>query len=86
MGEVYEAEDQELRSRVALKTVLANFAADDTALERLKREVLLGRRVSHPNVCRTHELYVTRTADGEATPLPDHGVSRRRDARPAPEA
>jgi eukaryotic-like serine/threonine-protein kinase len=65
MGEVYEAEDQELRSRVALKTVLANFAADDTALERLKREVLLGRRVSHPNVCRTHELYVTRTADGE---------------------
>ena len=35
MGEVYEAEDQELRSRVALKTVLATFAADDTALERL---------------------------------------------------
>ena len=65
MGEVYEAEDQELRSRVALKTVLAGFAADDTALERLKREVLLGRRVSHPNVCRTHELYVTRTADGK---------------------
>jgi serine/threonine protein kinase/Flp pilus assembly protein TadD len=66
MGEVYEAEDQELRSRVALKTVLASFATDDTALERLKREVLLGRRVSHPNVCRTHELYVTRTADGKA--------------------
>ena len=66
MGEVYEAEDQELRSRVALKTVLASFAADDTALERLNREVLLGRRVSHPNVCRTHELYVTRTADGKA--------------------
>jgi serine/threonine protein kinase len=65
MGEVYEAEDQELHSRVALKTVLASFAADDTALERLKREVLLGRRVSHPNVCRTHELYVTRTADGK---------------------
>ena len=66
MGEVYEAEDQELHSRVALKTVLAHFAADDTALERLKREVLLGRRVSHPNVCRTHELYVTRMADGTA--------------------
>src|SRR5208282_6584537 len=43
MGEVYEAEDLELRERVALKTILAEAGADQQALERFKREIHLAR-------------------------------------------
>jgi len=65
MGEVYEAEDLVLRTRVALKTILPGFAEDPALLERFRREVLLARRISHPNVCRIFELYSTRTSAGE---------------------
>jgi len=56
MGEVYEALDQELREHVALKTVRAEIADDDRAVERLKREILLARKVTHPNVCRIFDV------------------------------
>jgi serine/threonine protein kinase len=56
MGEVYEVEDQWLRQNVAMKTLLASIADDDSALARLKAEVLLARRISHPNVCRVFDL------------------------------
>src|SRR5262245_4629319 len=52
MGQVYEAEDTELRETVALKTLDARLAADPVALERFRGEVKSARRVSHPNVCR----------------------------------
>ena len=47
-------------------------------MERFRREVLLARRVSHPNVCRVYELYEARTAPGRAHPLPHHGAARGR--------
>lgn len=56
MGEVYEAEDLELRERVALKTVRTEIAADERTLGHFKREIHLARKVTHPNVCRTFEL------------------------------
>ena len=56
MGEVYEAYDQELRQRVALKTVLPEIALDRQAIERFKREVRTAREVTHPNVCRIFDL------------------------------
>jgi tetratricopeptide (TPR) repeat protein/tRNA A-37 threonylcarbamoyl transferase component Bud32/DNA-directed RNA polymerase subunit RPC12/RpoP len=56
MGEVYEAEDQELRVEVALKTIRPRDSEDDVALERLKREIQLARRVTHPNVCRIFDV------------------------------
>jgi serine/threonine protein kinase len=59
MGAVYEAEDTTLRTRVALKTILPEFAADPNAMERFRREVLLARRITHFNVCRIFELYDT---------------------------
>jgi serine/threonine protein kinase len=37
MGEVYEAEDLELRERVALKTVRTAIAADERTLEHFRR-------------------------------------------------
>ena len=64
MGAVYEATDVILRSRVALKVLEGRITADPAAMERFRREVLLARRVSHPNVCRVYELYQATTATG----------------------
>jgi len=57
MGEVYEAEDLSLDVRVALKTVPSRLAEDAVALKRFKREITLSRKISHPNICRVHELF-----------------------------
>ena len=65
MGAVYEAEDTTLRTRVALKTILPEFAADPNAMERFRREVLLARRITHFNVCRIFELYDTIDPQGD---------------------
>ena len=76
MGEVYEAEDLDLGEKVALKTI--RLAARDTrAIERFHSEIQLARRVTHPNVCRTFDLFHHRpdpgTAEGEVTFLSLHG-------------
>lgn len=56
MGEVYEAFDRELQVRVALKTVTSTACDNAGAVRRLKAEVQLARRVSHPNVCRIYDF------------------------------
>jgi serine/threonine-protein kinase len=56
-GVVYRAFDRELGEVVAVKTVRPDvLAVDSTALERLKSEIRLARRISHRNVVRTHDL------------------------------
>src|SRR4051812_48122333 len=57
MGDVYEAEDLELGERVALKTIRSDLAGNLRALDRFRREIRLARRVTHPNVCRTFDLF-----------------------------
>lgn len=57
MGEVYEAEDQELRERVAIKIIRSEILAQPNAVARFKREVNLSRKVTHPNVCRIFDLF-----------------------------
>jgi tetratricopeptide (TPR) repeat protein len=57
MGEVYEAEDLQL-GIVALKTIRHSIASSSDAFERFRQEVQLARRVSGPEVCRIHELYL----------------------------
>jgi len=64
MGAVYEANDAILRTQVALKVLQGRIVANTEAMERFRREVLLARRVSHPNVCRVYELYQSVTASG----------------------
>jgi serine/threonine protein kinase len=56
MGEVYEAEDLELRGSVALKTLLPEIAGDARSISRFKQEIQLSRKVGHPNVCRVFDL------------------------------
>ena len=57
MGELYEAEDLELRERVALKTILSHIAGDERSIQLFKREVHLARQVTHPNVCRIYDVF-----------------------------
>jgi eukaryotic-like serine/threonine-protein kinase len=60
MGAVYRAWDAELGVAVALKVVRPEIAADPVASSeierRFKRELLLARQVTHPNVVRIHDL------------------------------
>jgi serine/threonine protein kinase/tetratricopeptide (TPR) repeat protein len=56
MGEVYEAVDEELGCAVAIKTLSAALQSDGDAVSRLKREVRLARKITHPNVCRTFDV------------------------------
>lgn len=57
MGEVFEAADQVLEDRVALKVVHGSRTASAASLKRLRREVQLARRVTHNNVCRIFDLF-----------------------------
>jgi serine/threonine-protein kinase len=56
MGTVYRADDLKLAQPVALKFLPEHLVADETAVQRLYREVRIAREVSHPNVCRTYDL------------------------------
>jgi CheY-like chemotaxis protein len=57
MGTVYSARDAELGEEIALKSVRADLLRlDATLATRLKSEILLTRKISHPNVVRSHEF------------------------------
>jgi tetratricopeptide (TPR) repeat protein len=56
MGDVYEVEDVTLGGEVALKTIRPEIAGRERALDRFRREILLARKVTHPNVCRIFDL------------------------------
>jgi eukaryotic-like serine/threonine-protein kinase len=55
MGVVYEAQDEKLGRRIAVKCAKAGFGA------RLSPEVLHASEINHPNVCKTWEIH---TASG----------------------
>ena len=56
MGEVYRADDLTLGQPVALKFLPEEASRDEGLLERFRNEVRIARRVSHPNVCRVHDV------------------------------
>jgi serine/threonine-protein kinase len=57
MGIVYKAHDRELDELVAIKTLRGEaLSADPSLLDRFKQEIRLARRITHPNVLRTHDL------------------------------
>ncbi|MFN2386614.1 MAG: protein kinase [Thermoanaerobaculia bacterium] len=57
MGIVYRAHDRDLDDIVAIKTLRSEaLSADATLLDRFKQEIRLARRITHPNILRTHDL------------------------------
>src|ERR1044072_848570 len=59
MGIVYEAFDEKLERRIAIKCAQAPHQ------RRLPREVRNAREVSHPNVCKRFEIHAASTPRGE---------------------
>ena len=56
MGIVYKAHDIELDDVVALKMLRPGLLVDTEQLDRLKSEIKLARRITHPNVLRTFDF------------------------------
>jgi serine/threonine-protein kinase len=56
MGEVYRADDLRLGQPVAIKLLPAALARDPKRLAQFHNEVRTARQVSHPNVCRVHDI------------------------------
>jgi serine/threonine-protein kinase len=56
MGEVYRADDLKLGQPVALKFLPAAVQRDPARLDRFLNEVKTALKVTHPNVCRVHDI------------------------------
>ena len=56
MGIVYKVRDRELDDLVALKMLKRDLWGDRELLERLKSELKLARKITHPNVLRTFDF------------------------------
>jgi len=56
MGEVYRADDLKLGQPVALKFLPRGLEQDEGRLQRFLNEVRMALKVSHPNVCRVHDI------------------------------
>ena len=56
MGVVYKAHDRDLDRTVAIKLIREDLSNKREMLVRFRRELGLAQLVSHPNVCRVHDL------------------------------
>ncbi|MGD9724472.1 MAG: serine/threonine-protein kinase [Pirellulales bacterium] len=56
MGVVYRADDLHLHQQVALKFLTRELLGDRDGLARLYQEVRIARQVTHPLVCRVHDI------------------------------
>jgi serine/threonine protein kinase len=56
MGTVYKATDKILDVAVAVKTINKDITDNERTVKRLKREVILARKVAHPNACRIYDI------------------------------
>ena len=56
MGEVYRAHDLVLQEDVAIKFLPRALGESELYLSRFLAEVRLARQVTHPNVCRVHDI------------------------------
>jgi len=55
-GSVFKARDTMLDTWVALKLLKPEYAANQSALDRVRQEILLSRDLAHPNILRVYHL------------------------------
>jgi len=68
MGEVYEAQDERLQLRVALKAIRPQLVGDAHTSQRFKREVLVTRHIAHEGLCRVFDLIEHQAGPGSGLP------------------
>src|SRR5437868_5404529 len=56
MGEVYLAEDSQLRRRVALKVLPEDLAANEDRMRRFEQEAQAAAALNHPNIAHVYEI------------------------------
>ncbi len=56
MGRVYKVFDQKIKEIVALKLFHPEISVNEKAIERFRNELKFALKISHRNVCRTHDL------------------------------
>ncbi len=56
MGKVYKVFDRETNSKVALKLIRPEVAADKNTIERFRNELKVARDISHNHICRMYDL------------------------------
>jgi serine/threonine protein kinase len=56
MGKVYKVIDKEINTKVALKLIKPEIAADEKTIERFRNELKTAREITHKNVCRMYDL------------------------------
>ncbi len=72
MGAVYEAEDPELRRKVALKVLPGEFDQDPERLGRFQREARAVAALNHPNIVTIHSVRETEHVDASGERRPIH--------------
>ncbi len=68
MGQVYEAFDEFLQLRIALKTLHPGIVRDTERLARFRREIRVALEVAHENLCRVHDLIEHVESNGTSVP------------------
>ena len=56
MSRVFEAEDETLGRRVALKILNRHYSRDETRVEQFRQEALITANVNHPNVIKLYSV------------------------------
>ena len=81
MGEVYLAQDTQLRRPVALKLLPPEFTRDEERLRRFKQEAYAASALNHPNILTIYEIGSEDHTDFIATEFIDGDSLRARMAR-----
>lgn len=55
-GIVYQAEDRQLKTKIAIKVLRKEYAGTEAIVERFRQEIVLGRDISHPNILRLYHF------------------------------
>ncbi|WP_372626847.1 tetratricopeptide repeat protein [Arsukibacterium sp.] len=58
-GSVFLADDLHLGCQVALKILHKQALEETAAVDKVRQEILLARTITHPNVIRVHDFYLT---------------------------